>query len=152
MKTKLVAFSFLFTLMTMVSTSFLLPENRLTQVIFNGTLAFIFGIFISVGASKQKCKKVSKLRSLWHGVKMSALYVGVYYLITVVPIFKTPIKMAVKDDKIAGFIANLIYLTILTIFVSRNHYKNSVKKVCNICSADLEANLKKYEEYLNKPF
>tara|TARA_B110000967_G_C18831529_1_gene534347 strand:- start:1185 stop:1550 length:366 start_codon:yes stop_codon:yes gene_type:complete len=121
-------------------------------MIFNGTLAFIFGIYISTEASKKKCKKISKLRSLWHGIKMSALYTGLYYVFSLLPIFKMPIKTVIKDDKIAGFISNVIYLSILTAFISKINYNNSVKKVCNICSITLENNLKKYDEYLDKPF
>ena len=149
MKKSLSSICFIFTITVMSCVSFVLPQKTTTHLIFLGTLSFIFGLYISVSASKKKCKKVGKLRSLLHGGFTAFLSLGIFSLITFIPILNKPIELFITNTHIAKFIAGFIYIFFALQWITNRNYDASIKKVCSLCSADLADNLKKYNEYLD---
>ncbi len=148
MKNKLTAYSFLFTVCVLILITFALPDNTVSKIIFLGTLSFIYGLYVSIYASKKKCRKISKFRSIFHGIRNSVIIVLSYFAITKLPILSQPVSLVISDDKIASFVSSIIILLIICNILTHLTYKASVKKVCNVCGADIESNLKKYNEYL----
>lgn len=149
MEGKLTAYSFLFTVTTLCLITFALPDNTVSKLIFLGTLSFIFALYISVQASQKKCKKISKIRSIFHGIRTSLIITLAYFLITKIPIFSQPIKFVIPDDKLAVFISALILVFVICIILTNLNYKASIEKVCFVCAGDVEDNLKKYDQYLD---
>lgn len=150
MKNKLSTYSFIFTLIVISCTIFILPDNKITHLIFLGTLSFIFGLYISVDASKKKCKKVGKLRSLFHGLLTTLTSTSIYALLSYMPVINTPIEMVIKNKTIAKYIGSVVYIFIVMMWVVKRNHKNSIEKVCSLCHNEMNNNLKKYNEYLNK--
>ena len=150
MKKSLSSLCFIFTITVMTFVSFILPKNITTQLIFLGTLSFLFGLYVSVNASKKKCKKVGKLRSLLHGIFTAFISVGIFTLITYITILNKPVGLFITNASVAKFIAGFIYIFFALQWIIKRNYAASIEKVCTICSTDLVDNLKKYNKYLNK--
>tara|TARA_B110000211_G_C13951451_1_gene496382 strand:- start:98 stop:418 length:321 start_codon:yes stop_codon:yes gene_type:complete len=92
---------------------------------------------------------VGKLRSLLHGGFTAFLSLGIFSLITFIPILNKPIELFITNTHIAKFIAGFIYIFFALQWITNRNYDASIKKVCSLCSADLADNLKKYNEYLD---
>ena len=149
MKKKLSSFCFIFSI-AVVSGISILPDSIVTRAIFLGTLSFIFGLYISVSASKKKCKKVGKVRSLFHGGLTSLIAVSIFALLSYVDILNKPAQIVIPNKKVAKYIGIFVYIFLALRWITKRNYTSSVKKVCNLCYADLVDNLKKYNEYLDK--
>jgi len=149
MENKLISYSFLFTILVLCLITFALPDNTISKLIFLGTLSFIFGLYISVQASKKKCKKVSKIRSIFHGIRTAVIITLVYFIIIKLPILSQPIKYVIPNNKIATFITSIIIILSICTLLTRFNYKASIEKVCFVCASDIDDNLKKYNNYLD---
>lgn len=150
MKKRLSTFCLLFTIVVVSFISFILPDNNITQMIFLGTLSFIFGIYISTTASKKKCKKIGKVQSVFHGILTSGISVGIYGLLSYISLLNKPIQIFIKHDKMAKYIGALIYIFLVLRWITRRNYDKSIEKVCSLCYTGMVDNLKKYNEYLEK--
>ena len=148
MKKRLSTFCLLFTIVVVSFISFILPDNNITQMIFLGTLSFIFGIYISTTASKKKCKKIGKVQSVFHGILTSGISLGTWILN--ISLLNKPIHIFIKHDKMAKYIGALIYIFLALRWITRRNYDKSIEKVCSLCYTGMVDNLKKYNEYLEK--
>ena len=148
MKKRLSTFCLLFTIVVVSFISFILPGNNITQMIFLGTLSFIFGIYISTTASKKKCKKIGKVQSVFHGILTSGISLGTWILN--ISLLNKPIHIFIKHDKMAKYIGALIYIFLALRWITRRNYDKSIEKVCSLCYTGMVDNLKKYNEYLEK--
>tara|TARA_B110000977_G_C11011719_1_gene467944 strand:+ start:279 stop:764 length:486 start_codon:yes stop_codon:yes gene_type:complete len=148
MKKRLSTFCLLFTIVVVSFISFILPGNNITQMIFLGTLSFIFGIYISTTASKKKCKKIGKVQSVFHGILTSGISLGTWILN--ISLLNKPIQIFIKHDKMAKYIGALIYIFLALRWITRRNYDKSIEKVCSLCYTGMVDNLKKYNEYLEK--
>ena len=150
MKNKLSAYISVFTIIVLSCITFVLPDNTTTHLIVLATLSFILGLYTSVGASKKKCKRISKLRSLYHGFLAALVSTGIFAFLSYIPVANKPFELVVKNEKIAKYIGSLIYIYIGLTFIIKKIYKDSIKYVFARCSVTVSDNLKKYNEYLDK--
>ena len=153
MKKKLSAFCFLFTIATLTCVFYVLPDSKLTQLIFMGTLSFIFGLYTSVYASKKKCKKIGKLQSLFNGGLTSLATVSILALLIsslTSDILNKPMEMLITNKKMARYIGSLVYIFLVLRWLTQRNYNKSIEKVCKLGYSDMTDNLKKYNIYLDK--
>ena len=90
------------------------------------------------------------MQSVFHGTLTSIISIGIFGLLSYIPILNTPVEILIKKPEIAKYVGCLLYTFLALRWITLRNYSKSIEKVCSLCHTDMLNNLKKYNEYLEK--
>tara|TARA_B110000971_G_scaffold197942_1_gene214153 strand:- start:2385 stop:2909 length:525 start_codon:yes stop_codon:yes gene_type:complete len=160
---KLIMYAMVFSVMASLVSNFVISGNVKFSIIFYALLFFVYGGIVSMESSRKKCGKTGKIRAIFHGIFNSAIITVTYFLIGNSAKLKESIDTLgqqssgmvspqvgkiMGNQKILKFGLFSIIIFIANIFITKYIYTKSIKHNCSLCPADIMANLKKYNDYL----
>ena len=162
---KLVMYALFFSVIASLISNLVLKGSIKKSIIFLALYFFVYGGIISMESSRKKCGKTGKIRAIFHGIFNSVIISITYFLVGSSSKLKTSLNTLGQNStnmvspqvgKIVGnqsfikFGIFSIIIFIANLFLTKYIYTKSIKHNCSLCSADIMANLKKYNDYLEK--
>jgi hypothetical protein len=111
---------------------------------------FIIGLLIALYSSKKNCNRVDKLNLIKQGLRHVIFFLGGYMLIYYVSFIREPFLTIFGSDKLGYSIAQSFMIVLNSITATIINYYTSIEKSCKVSQTDIDKNLKKLDNYLDK--
>jgi hypothetical protein len=130
---------------------------------------FIYGMMVSITASREQCSKISMKDSLYQGLKLSFYVLITFGIISYFPSLLSPFRELIGVNEIihlvrngvdstvvlnlkADRIAQIYFIGLSLIIGSISAYGTSAKEICQLSIGEIKENVSELEKYLNEPY
>ena len=155
--TKYIPYSILYTTVTVWLIDYIFLNNlptplpNLFMFLIYGIVFFtIYSYCMSISASKAKCDRVNKKRSLYHAIKSTLVVSITYICVYMFNSFRFPFNELIGTGDLGNCVAEIFYISLSLSLITISNAYNSAELTCKITPAEIKENLKELDKYLDK--
>ena len=129
------------------------PLPNLFMFLIYGLVFFtIYSYSMSVSASKAKCDKVNKKRSMYHAIKSTLVVSITYICVYMFNSFRFPFNELIGKGDLGNCIAEIFYISLSLSLMTISNAYDSAELTCKIKPSEIKENLKELDKYLDKKY
>lgn len=111
----------------------------------------IYGTYISLRASTDKCNNKKWKSSIWQGLKTSIYILIVYFLVYFIKPLRTPFYQLLGNNDFANSVAESFFITMNLIIASINVYFRSTSINCQMNDLQFKQEISQLDKYYDTP-